>query len=108
MFRILEKTMLNPTICKMVLEAPRIASAALPGQFLMVRADEPGERIPLTISDYDPVKGTVTIAIQPIGASTKKMVSLILFSESMLIPLRLSLCFYLCRLPEILADDGFM
>ena len=75
MFKILEKTMLNPTICKMVLEAPRIASAALPGQFLMVRADEPGERIPLTISDYDPVKGTVTIAIQPIGASTRHMVN---------------------------------
>ena len=75
MFKILEKKMLNPTICKMVLEAPRIASAALPGQFLMVRADEKGERIPLTISDYDTVNGTVTIAIQPIGASTRSMVN---------------------------------
>lgn len=74
MFKILEKKMLNPTICKMVVEAPRIAKAALPGQFLIVRADEPGERIPLTISDYDREKGTVTIVIQPIGASTRSMV----------------------------------
>ena len=75
MFKILEKKMLNPTICKMVVEAPRIAAAAQPGQFLIVRADEPGERIPLTISDYDPVKGTVTLVIQPIGASTRSMVN---------------------------------
>jgi len=75
MFQILEKKMLNPTICKMVVKAPRVAAAALPGQFLMVRADEQGERIPLTISDYDPVEGTVTIVIQPIGASTRRMVN---------------------------------
>ena len=74
MFKILEKKMLNPTICKMVVEAPRIAKAAQPGQFLIVRADEPGERIPLTISDFDREKGTVTIVIQPIGASTRSMV----------------------------------
>ena len=74
MFKILEKKMLNPTICKMVVKAPRIAAAAQPGQFLIVRADEPGERIPLTISDYDSVKGTVTLVIQPIGASTRSMV----------------------------------
>lgn len=74
MFKILEKKMLNPTICKMVVEAPRIAKSALPGQFLIVRADEPGERIPLTISDYDRAAGTVTIVIQPIGASTRSMV----------------------------------
>ncbi|MBR5699749.1 MAG: sulfide/dihydroorotate dehydrogenase-like FAD/NAD-binding protein [Bacteroidales bacterium] len=75
MFKILEKKMLNPTICLLVVEAPRIAAAAQPGQFLIVRADEPGERIPLTISDYDPVKGTVTLVIQPIGASTRSMVN---------------------------------
>lgn len=75
MFKILEKKMLNPTICKMVVEAPRIARAALPGQFLIVRADEPGERIPLTISDFDREAGTVTIVIQPIGASTRSMVN---------------------------------
>ena len=74
MFKILEKKMLNPTICKMVVEAPRIARAALPGQFLIVRADEAGERIPLTISDFDREAGTVTIVIQPIGASTRSMV----------------------------------
>ena len=74
MFKIIEKKMLNPTICKMVVEAPRIARAAQPGQFLIVRADEPGERIPLTISDFNREAGTVTIVIQPIGASTRNMV----------------------------------
>jgi len=74
MFKILEKTMLNPTIAKIVVEAPRIARAALPGQFLIIRDEEKGERIPLTISDSDPVKGTVTIVIQLIGASSRKMV----------------------------------
>ncbi len=74
MFKILEKRMLNPTICKMVVEAPRIARAALPGQFLIVRSDEKGERIPLTISDFDREAGTVTIVVQPIGLSTRKMV----------------------------------
>ena len=74
MFRILEKKMLNPTIGKIVVEAPRIATAALPGQFLIIRDEEKGERIPLTISDSDPVKGTVTVVIQLIGASSRKMV----------------------------------
>ena len=74
MFKILVKRMLNPTICKMVVEAPRIARAALPGQFLIVRSDEKGERIPLTISDFDREAGTVTIVVQPIGLSTRKMV----------------------------------
>jgi ferredoxin--NADP+ reductase len=74
MFEILEKTMLNPTIAKIVIKAPRIAKAALPGQFLIIRDDEQGERIPLTISDSDPVKGTVTVVIQLIGASSHKMV----------------------------------
>ena len=66
--------MLNPTIGKLVVEAPRIAASALPGQFLIVRPDEKGERIPLTISDSDPVKGTVTVVIQLIGASSHHMV----------------------------------
>ena len=74
MFKILEKQMLNPVIAKIVIEAPRVAKAALPGQFLIVRDGEKGERIPLTISDSDPVKGTVTVVIQLIGASTRKMV----------------------------------
>ena len=74
MFKILEKRMLNPTIGKLVVEAPRIAASALPGQFLIVRPDEKGERIPLTISDSDPAKGTVTVVIQLIGASSHHMV----------------------------------
>ena len=74
MFRILEKTMLNPTIAKIVIDAPRIAAAALPGQFLIIRDDEKGERIPLTISDSDPAAGTVTVVIQLIGVSSRNMV----------------------------------
>ena len=62
--------MLTPNICRMKVEAPRLAAAAKPGQFLIVRADEKGERIPLTISDYDAEEGTVTIVTQGIGAST--------------------------------------
>lgn len=75
MYRIVEKQMLTPTICKMKVEAPRLAAAANPGQFLIVRADEKGERIPLTISDYDAAAGTVTIVTQMIGASTKDICS---------------------------------
>ena len=75
MYRIVTKDMLTPTICRMKVEAPRLASAALPGQFLIVRADEHGERIPLTISDYDTEAGTVTIVTQRIGASTTEICS---------------------------------
>ena len=74
MFQILEKTMLCPTIAEIVVEAPRVAKAALPGQFLIIRDEEKGERIPLTISDSDPVRGTVTVVIQFIGASSHNMV----------------------------------
>ncbi|MBQ3711460.1 MAG: sulfide/dihydroorotate dehydrogenase-like FAD/NAD-binding protein [Bacteroidales bacterium] len=74
MFQILEKTMLCPTIAEIVVEAPRVAKAALPGQFLIIRDEEKGERIPLTISDSDPARGTVTIVIQLIGASSHNMV----------------------------------
>lgn len=70
MFRIIKKEMLTSNICKMVVEAPMVARAAQPGQFLIVRADEKGERIPLTISDFDRENGTVTIVTQAIGAST--------------------------------------
>ena len=73
MYRIVSKEMLTPTICRMKVEARRLASAALPGQFLIVRADEQGERIPLTISDYDKDAGTVTIVTQKIGASTSEI-----------------------------------
>lgn len=67
--------MLTPTICRMNVEAPRLAKAANPGQFLIVRADERGERIPLTISDYDKEAGTVTIVTQQIGASSSEIIS---------------------------------
>ena len=70
MYEILNKEMLTPNICKMKVYAPRLASSAAPGQFLIVRVDEKGERVPLTISDYDAAQGTVTIVTQTIGAST--------------------------------------
>lgn len=73
MYRIIKKEMLTPLVCKMEVEAARLAAAALPGQFLIVRATENGERIPLTISDYDKAAGTVTIVTQQIGASTKEI-----------------------------------
>ena len=75
MYRIKTKEMLTPTICRMTVEAPRLAASALPGQFLIVRASENGERIPLTISDYDKAEGTVTIVTQQIGASTSEIIS---------------------------------
>ena len=75
MYRILTKEMLTPTICRMKVEAPRLASSAQPGQFLIVRADEHGERIPLTISDYNREEGSVTIVTQQIGASTSEICS---------------------------------
>ena len=75
MYRILTKEMLTPTICRMRVEAPRLAAAAQPGQFLIVRTDEKGERIPLTISDYDAARGSVTIVTQKIGASSADIVA---------------------------------
>lgn len=75
MYRIVKKDMLTPIICRMKVEAPRLAAAAQPGQFLIVRADEKGERVPLTISDYDKDAGTVTIVTQKIGASTSEICS---------------------------------
>ena len=76
MFKILSKTMLTPNICAMDVQAPRVAAAAKPGQFLIVRTGEDGERIPLTISDYDNEKGSVTIVTQGIGASTSAILDL--------------------------------
>lgn len=73
MYKIISKEMLTPTICRMVVEAPRLAASANPGQFLIVRAAENGERIPLTISDYDKQEGTITIVTQKIGASTEEI-----------------------------------
>lgn len=74
MFKIVSKEMLTPLVCKMQLSAPRLAKAVLPGQFLIVRTKENGERIPLTVSDYDAEAGLVTIVTQKVGASTIDLV----------------------------------
>ena len=76
MFKILEKRLLAENIYLMKVEAPRVAHAALPGQFVIVRADKVGERIPLTIADYDTEEGSVTIVIQTLGVSTRKICAL--------------------------------
>ncbi|MBO5351234.1 MAG: sulfide/dihydroorotate dehydrogenase-like FAD/NAD-binding protein [Alistipes sp.] len=76
MFTILEKRLLAENIFLMKVEAPRVAHAALPGQFVIVRADAVGERIPLTIADFDTTEGSVTIVIQTLGVSTKKICEL--------------------------------
>ncbi|NFD28377.1 sulfide/dihydroorotate dehydrogenase-like FAD/NAD-binding protein [Clostridium botulinum] len=73
MYKILEKKNIAPSIFLMKIEAPRVAKSAKPGQFVIVKMDEKGERIPLTICDYDKEEGSVTIVIQAIGSSTKKM-----------------------------------
>ena len=76
MFRIVEKRALADNIYLLRIEAPRVAQSALPGQFVIVRVDEQGERVPLTIADYDKEEGTVTIVIQTIGVSTRKLCAL--------------------------------
>ncbi len=76
MYPILEKSELAEHIYRLKVRAPRVAHAAQPGQFVIVRADEFGERIPLTIADYDAAEGSVTLVIQAIGASTRKICAL--------------------------------
>ena len=76
MYKILRAEKLSANVFLMDVEAPRVAKHCLPGQFVIVKMDEVGERIPLTICDYDSEKGTVTIVFQPIGASTTKMAEL--------------------------------
>lgn len=76
MYSVLTKEMLTPVTCRMKVNAPRLAASARPGQFLIVRVDEKGERIPLTISDYDAEEGSVTIVTQKIGASSSDIISL--------------------------------
>ena len=73
MYKILDKTFLNPTVTKMVIEAPAIARKAEPGQFIILRVDEDGERIPLTVADFDRERGSVTIIFQIVGATTEKL-----------------------------------
>lgn len=73
MFLIKEKTVLNPTVTKMVVDAPLVAKKAKAGQFIILRVDEQGERIPLTIADYNRTEGTITIIFQVVGATTIKL-----------------------------------
>ena len=73
MYRILKKQPLNPTVTLMKIEAPAVAKKANPGQFIILRTDENGERIPLTIADYDVNEGSVTIIFQVVGATTEAL-----------------------------------
>ena len=73
MYKILKKKVLNPTVTLMEIDAPLIAAKAEPGQFIILRVDENGERIPLTVADFDREKGTVTIIFQIVGATTEKL-----------------------------------
>ncbi|MDD7646772.1 MAG: sulfide/dihydroorotate dehydrogenase-like FAD/NAD-binding protein [Ruminococcus bromii] len=73
MYKIVRKTALNPTVTRMDIEAPLIARKAKPGQFIILRVDADGERIPLTVAGYDREKGTVTIIFQIVGATTEKL-----------------------------------
>lgn len=76
MFKIVTKRMLNSSVVLLEIEAPFIAKKAMAGQFIIFRIDEKGERVPLTISDYDREKGTITIIAQIVGATTKQLASL--------------------------------
>ena len=70
MYKIVRKKSLNPTVTLMDIDAPLVAKKAKPGQFIILRVDEDGERIPLTVAGYDREKGTVTIIFQVVGATT--------------------------------------
>ena len=73
MYKILKKRELNPTVTLMEVEAPFVAKKAQPGQFVILRVDEEGERIPLTVADYDRERGTVTIIFQIVGGTTMRL-----------------------------------
>lgn len=73
MYKIVKKMILNPTVTLMEIEAPFVAKKAEPGQFIILRVDENGERIPLTIADYDREKGTITIIYQVVGGTTMQL-----------------------------------
>jgi ferredoxin--NADP+ reductase len=75
MFEVISNDVLAPSLHRLVVRAPRIASARRPGQFVIVRADRGEERIPLTIGDADPEAGTITLFVQAIGASTQRIVA---------------------------------
>ena len=73
MYKILDKKVLNPTVIQLWIEAPLVANKAKPGQFIILRVDESGERIPLTVAGVDPVKGGVKIIFQVVGGTTEKL-----------------------------------
>ena len=73
MYKIVTKKSLNPTVTLMEIEAPLVAAKAKPGQFIILRVDEEGERIPLTVAGYDRERGTVKIIFQIVGATTEKL-----------------------------------
>ena len=73
MYRIVKKESLQPIVTLYEIEAPLVAKKAQPGQFIILRVDENGERIPITIHAYDPEKGTVTIIVQTVGSTTEKL-----------------------------------
>lgn len=73
MYKIVKKRELNPTVTLMEIEAPLVAKKAEPGQFIILRVDDEGERIPLTVADFDREAGTVTIIFQIVGATTEKL-----------------------------------
>ena len=73
MYKIVSKKILNPTVVQMEIEAPLVAKKAEPGQFIILRVDDEGERIPLTIAGYDRVKETIKIIFQIVGGTTKKL-----------------------------------
>ena len=73
MYRIKSKKILNPTVTQMEIEAPLVANKAKPGQFIILRVDEAGERIPLTVAGTNPAEGTVKIIFQVVGATTEKL-----------------------------------
>ena len=73
MYEIVKKRVLNPTVTLMEINAPKVAKKAEPGQFIILRTDENGERIPLTVADFDREKGTITIIFQVVGGTTEKL-----------------------------------
>ncbi len=73
MYKIVTKKSLNPTVTQMEIEAPLVANKAKPGQFIILRVDEDGERIPLTVAGTDKARGTVKIIFQVVGSTTKKL-----------------------------------
>lgn len=73
MFKIVEKEVLNPVVERVTIEAPMVAAKCEPGQFVILRVEEDGERIPLTVSDWDREKGHVSVCYQPVGATTEAL-----------------------------------